>query len=108
MFTGRQETKSAGGIYLMTLDFNLRFRIHALMEWLQRAVNKKDLPGIVDLTPGIRSLHIRFDSRILSRDKLVDTLLLAEKELPSVENMEVASRIVHCPSPGTIHPFSWR
>ena len=81
----------------MTLDFNLRFRIHALMEWLQQAVNEKDLPGIVDLTPGIRSLHIRFDSRILSRDKLVDTLLLAEKELPSVENMEVASRIVHLP-----------
>lgn len=81
----------------MTLDFNLRFRIHALMEWLQQAVEGGDLPGIVDLTPGIRSLHIRFDSRILPRSRLLDTLISAEKKLPSVENMEVPTRIVHLP-----------
>lgn len=81
----------------MTLDFNLRFRIHALMEWLQQAVDGGDLPGIVDLTPGIRSLHIRFDSRILPRSRLLDTLVSAEQKLPSVENMEVPTRIVHLP-----------
>ncbi|MDL1867186.1 5-oxoprolinase/urea amidolyase family protein [Betaproteobacteria bacterium PRO4] len=81
----------------MMLDFNLRFRIHALMEWLQQAVNKGDLPGIVDLTPGIRSLHIRFDAKLLPRKKLLDTLIAAEKQLPSIENMEVPTRIVYLP-----------
>lgn len=81
----------------MVLDFNLRFRIHALMEWLQQAVKAGDLPGIVDLTPGIRSLHIRFDAKLLPRDRLLDTLISAEKELPAIENMEVPTRIVHLP-----------
>ncbi len=81
----------------MMLDFNLRFRIHALMEWLQRAVDGGDLPGIVDLTPGIRSLHIRFDAKLLPRKRLLDTLISAEKQLPAIENMEVPTRIVHLP-----------
>lgn len=81
----------------MTLDFNLRFRIHALMEWLQQAVEGGDLPGIVDLTPGIRSLHIRFDAKLLPRKRLLDTLISAEKQLPAIENMEVPTRIVHLP-----------
>ncbi|WP_345853598.1 5-oxoprolinase/urea amidolyase family protein [Nitrosomonas sp. HPC101] len=81
----------------MTLDFNLRFRIHALMEWLQQAMESDDLPGIIDLTPGIRSLHIRFDAKLLPRKKLLDTLIAAEKQLPAIENMEVPTRIVHLP-----------
>ena len=81
----------------LVLDFNLRFRIHALMTWLQEAMGSGRLKGIVDLTPGIRSLHIHFDSKLLPRDKLLDTLISAEKELPAVENMEVPTRIVHLP-----------
>ena len=38
------------------LDLNLRFRAHALMEWVQSAVNDGRLKGILDLMPGFRSL----------------------------------------------------
>jgi urea carboxylase len=81
----------------LMLDLNLRFRVHALMEWLQRALDAGRLEGIVDMTPGIRSLHIHFDSKLLPRDKLLATLIAAEKELPAIEDMEVPARIVHLP-----------
>ncbi|GAB1718463.1 MAG: hypothetical protein NTAFB09_01940 [Nitrosospira sp.] len=81
----------------LVLDLNLRFRVHALMEWLQRAIDSGRLEGMVDMTPGIRSLHIHFDSKLLPRDKLLATLIAAEKELPAIEDMEVPTRIVHLP-----------
>jgi urea carboxylase len=81
----------------LVLDFNLRFRIHALMVWLQQAIDTGRLKGIVDMTPGIRSLHIHFDSKLLPRDTLLESLISAEKELPAIEEMEVPTRIVHLP-----------
>lgn len=79
------------------LDLDLRFRVHALMEWVQRAVDAGRLKGVVDLTPGIRSLQIHFDSRVLARGRLLDFLVAVEKELPVIEDMEVPTRIVHLP-----------
>jgi urea carboxylase len=75
------------------LDLELRFRVHALMEWL----SQRNQPGIIDLTPGIRSLQVHYDSRVLSQSALRELLLLAEEALPSVEELEVSSRIVHLP-----------
>jgi urea carboxylase len=75
------------------LDLELRFRVHALMEWLTR----REEPGIIDLTPGIRSLQVHYDSRELPQSRLRELLLSAERELPSVEELEVPSRIVHLP-----------
>ncbi|MEM9398727.1 MAG: urea carboxylase [Verrucomicrobiota bacterium] len=77
----------------MALDMNIRFRVHALMEYLQKLV----LPGIIDLTPGIRSLQIHFDNGTLPLKDLMDLLVEAEHNLPSVEDMEVSSRLVHLP-----------
>ena len=41
------------------LDFELRFRAHALMVHLEQ----EKLPGILNLTPGIRSLQVHYDAR---------------------------------------------
>ncbi|MEO6431823.1 MAG: 5-oxoprolinase/urea amidolyase family protein, partial [Nitrosospira sp.] len=79
------------------LDLNLRFRAHALMEWVQAALDNGSLKGILDLTPGIRSLQIHFDSRLLARDELLDFLIAAEKKLPDIEHLEIPTRIVHLP-----------
>src|SRR5262249_1379006 len=40
----------------MVLDLELRFRVHAL----QQALARSQLPGVIDLTPGIRSLQIHY------------------------------------------------
>ena len=77
----------------LKLDINLRFRVHALMQWLQRQA----IPGILDLTPGIRSLQVHYDSRRLPVGRLLDILAQAERDLPDIENMEVPTRIVHLP-----------
>jgi urea carboxylase len=77
----------------LVLDLNLRFRVHALMTY----VEANQPPGIIDLTPGIRSLHIHFDSRVLPLAKLMDFLIAAEPKLPAIEDMEVPTRIVRLP-----------
>jgi urea carboxylase len=75
------------------LDLELRFRVHALMEWLAES----HTPGLLDLTPGIRSLQIHSDSRVLPLERLLETLLDAEVHLPDPDDMEVPTRIVHLP-----------
>ena len=77
----------------LVLDLHLRFRVHALMQWLQSS----QLPGIIDLTPGIRSLQVHFDSSQVHLNQLLHLLLTAENELPLADQMEVPTRIVHMP-----------
>nr|WP_174506322.1 urea carboxylase [Acinetobacter sp. Marseille-Q1620] len=91
--------RPAGNSYLLVeygelvLDLNLRFRIHALMQW----VKEQDIQGIIDLTPGIRSLQIHFDSIRLDQLELLEKLKQAEAELPDIQEMQVASRTVYLP-----------
>jgi urea carboxylase len=74
------------------LDLNLRFRVHALEQQL-RAMN---LPGIVDITPGVRSMHIHYDAR-LRREELLEALEACERRIPDLDNITVESRVVHLP-----------
>ncbi len=75
------------------LDLNLRFRVHTLQKWiLEQKIN-----GIIDLTPGIRSLQVHFDSRVLPCQKLLDLLSAAERELPAIDEIVVPSRTVYLP-----------
>ncbi|KAB0628828.1 urea carboxylase [Acinetobacter gandensis] len=91
--------RPAGNNYMLVeygelvLDLNLRFRIHALMQWVQ----KQKIQGIIDLTPGIRSLQIHFDSIKLDQLDLLRLLQVAEAELPDVTEMQVPSRTVYLP-----------
>ena len=77
----------------LVLDLRLRFRVHALMTWLKAS----KLPGIVDLTPGVRSLQIHFDPHVLSSKLLLSALEAAERELSSIDDVEVPTRTVHLP-----------
>jgi urea carboxylase len=77
----------------LVLDLNLRFRVHALHQHL----GESRLPGLIDLTPGIRSLQVHYDPRLLPLERLMDLLLDAESRLPRVDQMEVPTRIVHLP-----------
>ncbi|HEY4075356.1 MAG TPA: urea carboxylase [Rhizomicrobium sp.] len=91
--------RRAGDDYLLVeygplvLDIGLRLRAHLLMQAL---VGEK-LPGIIDLTPGIRSLQVHYDSRVLPRAKLLAVLDTLEDNLPDPRQVRVPSRIVHLP-----------
>ncbi|BCD99755.1 urea carboxylase [Marinagarivorans cellulosilyticus] len=92
--------RAAGDHFLLVeygeqvLDIRLRFRAHALMQWLQ----KNPLPGMRELTPGIRSLQIHYNSQQLNITRLLDYLEQAEAELSQqLANLAVPSRIVNIP-----------
>jgi urea carboxylase len=57
----------------------------------------RHIPGIVDLTPGIRSLQVHYDPRVLSLAALLDDLSRVEDEIGDCTDIEVPSRIVHMP-----------
>ncbi|HEV8550637.1 MAG TPA: urea carboxylase, partial [Polyangiaceae bacterium] len=77
----------------LVLDLSLRFRVHALWQWLRR----EKVGGIVDLTPGIRSLQVHYDASVLGLSRLLALLERAETELPGVAEMRVPTRIVKLP-----------
>ncbi|MFE6331977.1 urea carboxylase [Streptomyces sp. NPDC057798] len=77
----------------MQLDLSLRMRVHALAE----AIAAQDLDGIVDLTPGIRSLQVQTDPDVLPQDALLRLMLRVEEELPATDELVVPSRTVHLP-----------
>ncbi|WP_375403927.1 urea carboxylase [uncultured Sphingomonas sp.] len=81
----------------ITLDLELRLRVHALMLEVERMALAGIVPGIVDVTPGIRSLQLHYDSRLLSEDALVDALASAEERLGGLDALEIPSRTVHLP-----------
>ena len=91
--------RPAGDNYLLIeygplqLDIRLRFRVHALMESLQ----SRDIPGIIEMTPGIRSLQIHYDSLALKQNDLLDLLIKEEGALGDLKDAEVPSRTVWLP-----------
>ncbi|RRZ88146.1 urea carboxylase [Erwinia sp. 198] len=91
--------RQAGDNYILleygdnVLDLALRLRVHLLMI----ALRETGQPGMEELSPGVRSLQIRYDSRILSQKQLLALLLRVEKELGDVSRLRVPSRIVHLP-----------
>jgi len=92
--------RAAGDHFLLVeygaleLDIKLRFRAHALMQWLEQ----NNLTGMRELTPGIRSLQIHYDSQQLSLATLLAHLEHGERELvQQLSALSVPSRIVHIP-----------
>ncbi len=91
--------RAAGNEFLLIeagelkLDIELRFFIHALMSYIE----EKNIEGIIDLTPGIRSLQIHFDSLELQRNTLLKLIKDAVASLKDIENLEVDSRTVWLP-----------
>ena len=77
----------------MVLDLALRFRVHALMEWFARA----KITGILDLTPGIRSLQVHYDDAALAARAAARSHRASRRRAPATDAIEVPSRIVHLP-----------
>jgi urea carboxylase len=75
------------------LDLELRLRVHALMGWLK--TRRQD--GILDLTPGIRSLQVHYEARALREDALLAMLIEGERSLAGIDDIEIPTRIVHLP-----------
>lgn len=75
------------------LDLNLRFVAHAFMVELGR----RKLHGVLECTPGIRSLQVQFDATKISSAELLSALGDIEASLEKQKDICVPSRIVHLP-----------
>ncbi|MGE4124639.1 MAG: urea carboxylase [Pusillimonas sp.] len=91
--------RQAGDSYLLleygdaVLDIAVRLRIHVLMETLKA----NPIDGVHELSPGVRSLQVRYDSLRIRQADLVDRLLALESRLPDVTTVKVPTRVVHLP-----------
>lgn len=77
----------------IVLDIELRLRVHALMLELEALA----LPGVIDVTPGVRSVQIHYDARRLCQTALLDALIAAEDRLGGLDHFAIPSRTVHLP-----------
>jgi urea carboxylase len=77
----------------MILDLSLRARVHALHQNLEEL----RMPGIADLTPGIRSLQIKVDPSVLPTPRLLGLVQEIEAALPASSELVVPSRTVRLP-----------
>ncbi|WP_433926475.1 urea carboxylase [Sorangium cellulosum] len=75
------------------LDIDLRVRAHLLMTRLEEL----RAPGVVDLTPGIRSLQVHVDGAKLTVPRALDLLREVEADLPAPTEVRIPSRVVHMP-----------
>jgi urea carboxylase len=75
------------------LDLKLRFKVHVVHEWLK----DQSIDGIIDLTPGIRSLQVHFDPARVSTGALWQRIRQGILSLPPLEEIEVPTRTVHLP-----------
>lgn len=92
--------RTAGDRFLLVeygetaLNLVSRFRVHALMQWLE----ENPLDGVIELTPGIRSLQVHYDSQSLHLPALLEHMLQAELHLDeNADSVSVPSRVVHLP-----------
>ncbi|MDP3120345.1 MAG: urea carboxylase [Sulfuricurvum sp.] len=77
----------------MELDLTLRFQVHELMRRLKSANDSR----LIDLTPGIRSLQIHYDSQKLSLTQLLTWIESELSGMPATRDIIVPSRTVYLP-----------
>ncbi|MBW3652194.1 MAG: 5-oxoprolinase/urea amidolyase family protein [Actinobacteria bacterium] len=75
------------------LDLRLRLRAHTL----QTRLEAQALPGVGDLTAGVRSLQVQFDPREIAAGELRRRIAELAGDLDEVDELEVPGRIVHLP-----------
>ncbi|KGM13851.1 urea carboxylase [Cellulomonas bogoriensis] len=84
----------------MQLDLASRMRVHALAEQVRERLATDGVTsrtGLVDLTPGIRSLQLHVDPDVLPLRRVLDLVQEAEEDLPATNDLVVPSRTVHLP-----------
>ncbi|MFC7403202.1 urea carboxylase [Citricoccus sp. GCM10030269] len=81
----------------MTLDIASRMRIEALRRGLQEKIDAGTLAGVLEMTPGIRSLQVHLDPDVLGLDEALDHVLETDAQLPATQDLTLPSRTVHLP-----------
>lgn len=90
--------RQAGDRYILVeygeniMDLNLSYRVFRLQE----KITSSKLPGIVEMSQGVRSVLIQYNNEI-SQKNLLDSLVKFEKQLLFDKKWKVPSRIIKLP-----------
>jgi len=91
--------RQAGDSYILleygenVLDLALRLRVHQLIQMIRDA----KIAGVLELSPGVRSLQIKYDGLVIPQSQLIAHLLQLEEEMGDLSQLKIPSRIVHLP-----------
>jgi urea carboxylase len=91
--------RQAGDSYILleygenVLDLALRLRVHQLIQMIRDA----KIAGVLELSPGVRSLQIKYDGLVIPQSQLIAQLLQLEEEMGDLSQLKIPSRIVHLP-----------
>ncbi|XPF94590.1 urea carboxylase [Colwellia sp. RE-S-Sl-9] len=77
----------------LVLDLALRARVQALLT----SVQAENINGVLELTPGIRSLQVHYNNHVISVQPLIEKLKKLDIALGDTSQLSFASRIVHLP-----------
>lgn len=91
--------RQAGDSYILLeygeniLDLALRLRVHRLIQMIEEA----KIDAILELSPGVRSLQIKYEGLKFSQQDLLVFLFSLEERMGDLSQIKVASRIIHLP-----------
>jgi urea carboxylase len=91
--------RQAGDRYILieygpnVLDLRFRLRVYLLMQ----ALEANPVEGILELSPGVRSLQVNYDGQRIHQSDLIDALLAIEADLPEVDDLKLNTRVLHLP-----------
>jgi urea carboxylase len=77
----------------MALDLTLRARVHVL----EQRLAAQRVPGVTEMTPGVRSLQVQFDPEVLSGTEITTLIAELDDDLPPSDELVVSSRQVRLP-----------
>jgi urea carboxylase len=77
----------------MALDLAMRARVHVLEQRLRELA----VPGVTELTAGVRSLQVQFDPAVVRMSEMRDLVAGTDADLPPSEQLVVPSRTVRLP-----------
>lgn len=91
--------RQAGDRYILVeygeniMDLNLSYRVFKLTE----AVFGHNTKGVVEMSPGVRSVLIEFSGKETTQAELLKTLISYETKLVATDNWQVPSRTIRLP-----------
>lgn len=91
--------RQAGDSYILleygdnVLDLALRLRVYRLMQMIKDA----EIDGVLELSPGVRSLQIKYDGLRFCQKSLIQFLLKLEDQMGDLREIKIPSRIIHLP-----------
>ncbi|PSC69627.1 urea carboxylase [Micractinium conductrix] len=77
----------------MELDISLRVRVHEIEQYLAA----KKIDGLIETSPGVRSVVIEYDQRRLPLPKLLEVVDEAEANMAPADAVKLPYRVLHLP-----------